>query len=175
LTRRTAIKWLHWICAFIILWFYLVEPEETRADPGGALSVHAGMGVILGVAALIWFSMFLLKGAAGRPGPKLQNLPRKAHPWLNKSLYYGVPALVLSGAFAGLAAPFVIYAFDVLPINFAGGSHGLHDLAEEVHEIVFNAVITLVVLHVAYHIWRHFRLKDNALRIMAPKIFHKWL
>ena len=133
------------------------------------------MGIILGVAVLIWFSMFICKGMAGRVGPKLKNLPRTAYPWLNKSLYFGVPAVVLSGAFAGLAAPFAIYAFDLFPINFTSGSKGLHDFAEEVHGIVFNAVIVLIVAHAGYHVWRHFWLRDNALRIMTPKLMHRWL
>jgi cytochrome b561 len=26
-----------------------------------------------------------------------------------------------------------------------------------------------------FHLWRHFLLKDNALRIMVPKVLHKYL
>ena len=90
------------------------------------------MGLILGVTALLWFAMFLIKGSMARPGPKLQGWARRAHPWVTNSLYFGLPAVVLSGAFAGLAAPFAIYAFDLLPINFASGSRGLHDFAEDI-------------------------------------------
>lgn len=175
LNRRTAIKWLHWIVAFLILWFFLFEPDENRADPGGALSTHAGMGLLLAVSTLIWFSMFLMKGAAGRPGPKLKGPARVVHTPMHKILYWGVPIVVLSGALAGLMAPFLIKAFGVVPINFAGGSTNLHDLAEEVHEIVFDALLIVVVAHTVYHLWRHFWLKDNALRIIFPKALHKYL
>jgi cytochrome b561 len=33
----------------------------------------------------------------------------------------------------------------------------------------------LIVAHLLFHVWRHFWLKDNALRIMVPKPLHKWL
>ena len=84
-------------------------------------------------------------------------------------------ARVFSGAFAGLMAPFAILAFDAVPINFGIGSRTLHGLAEELHEIVFNAVILLIVTHTLFHVWRHYWLKDNALRIMVPKVLHKYL
>ena len=28
MTRRTALKWLHWLAAGLILYFFLVEPED---------------------------------------------------------------------------------------------------------------------------------------------------
>ena len=174
-SRRTAIKWLHWISVFVILYFFLVEPEESRTDPGGALSTHAGMGLALGIATLIWFSMYLSKGLAGRAGPKLPGWGKRLHPLLHKVLSWGVPVMVLSGAITGLLAPFAIQAFGVVPINFAGGTKGLHDLAEEVHEVIFDALLIVIVLHMIFHIWRHVWLKDNALRIMVPKALHRYL
>ncbi len=173
--RRTAIKWLHWVSLFLILYFYLVEPDENRADPGGALSTHSGVGVVLGIAAGIWFAMYLLKGQADRPGPKLPGWAKVAHHRLHQALYIGVPVMVLSGALTGLLAAFLIQAFGVLPINFAGGSKTLNNLAEDVHELVFDALIIVTLAHTAFHLWRHYLLKDNALRIMAPRILRNYL
>ncbi|MCP5086515.1 MAG: cytochrome b [Rhodobacteraceae bacterium] len=175
MNRRTVIKWLHWIVAALVLWFYIFEPEENRSAPGEALSTHAGVGVILAITVVIWFAIFLVKGPAGRPGPKLPNWGKRLHPVMHKALYWGVPAMVLSGALSGLLAPFAIRAFGSLPINFAGGSKALHGLAEELHEVVFNGLILLVVAHALFHIWRHYWLKDNALRIMVPKRLSKYL
>lgn len=175
MNRRVVIKWLHWLSAALILWFYIFEPEESRVDPGGALSTHAGVGIMLGLTVALWFAMYLVKGMAGRAGPKIPALGKRAYPWMHKALYWGLPTMVFSGALAGLLAPFAILAFDVLPINFTGGSRALHGFAEEVHEIVFNALIILVVAHTIFHVWRHFWLRDNALRIMVPKVLHKYL
>ena len=33
----------------------------------------------------------------------------------------------------------------------------------------------IVLLHAGFHIWRHVRLRDNALRIMVPRRFHRYL
>lgn len=174
-SRRTALKWLHWISFFVIFYFFLIEPDENRADPGGALSTHAGMGLVLAVVTAIWLGMYLRKGLAGRPGPKLPAPARKWHRLHHLTLQIGVPVMVGTGAIAGLLAPFAIHAFGAVPINPAWGSKTLHGLAEEVHEIAFNALLTVIVLHILFHLWRHFRLKDNALRIMVPKALHRYL
>ncbi len=169
------IKWLHWLSAALIFYFFLVEPDESRTDPGGALSTHAGMGTLLAVVVLVWVVIYARNGLTGRPGPKLPAWGKKAHPLMHNTLYVGTPVMVLSGALTGLLAPFGIRAFGIVPINPAAGSKGLHGFAEEVHEIAFDALIILIVVHAVFHLWRHFLLKDNALRIMAPKALHKYL
>ena len=175
LNRRAVLKWLHWLSFGLIGYFFLVEPDESRSDPGGALSTHAGVGLFLALVVLIWTLMYLRKGLASRPGPKLPPLARRAHLIMHRALYIGVPVMVATGAIAGLTAPFLISAFGFLPINFAGGTKALHNFAEEIHEITFDLLIIGIVVHALFHVWRHFRLKDNALKIMVPKPLHKWL
>jgi len=43
------------------------------------------------------------------------------------------------------------------------------------HVYQFYALALLVVAHAGFHIWRHLHLRDNALRIMAPKVLHRFL
>lgn len=175
MNRRALIKWLHWLSFALLIYFFAVEPEEDMADAGAALSPHAGAGLLLAIVTGIWLFIWMRKGLAGRAGPKLPGWGKTFHSLNHKLLQIGVPVVVASGAFAGLAAPFLIKGFGIIPINFAGGSKSLHDFATEIHEIVFDALIILIVLHAVFHIWRHIRLKDNALRIMFPKILHRWL
>lgn len=175
LNRRFFLKWMHWLTAGTILYFFLVEPSENRTDPGGALSTHAGMGVLLAFVTALWLSMYLRRGLAGRPGPKLPKWANRFHAFSHKLIQYGVPVIVASGAFAGLAAPFVIRAFGSYQINFGFGSKGIHEFSQEVHEVVFNGLLILIVAHIAFHLWRHLVLKDNALRVMVPKFLHKHL
>ena len=111
MTRRTIVKWLHWLAFFLILYFFFAEPEVEdgpllqRSDE---LSTHAGMGMVLGVASLI-------------------------------TVLAVMNATVLSGALAGLASEYPVLGFGIVPLNPAGwGTEGLHDAMEEVHEIVFN-------------------------------------
>ena len=175
MNRRSVLKWLHWLSAGLILYFFLVEPDEMAADPGAGLSTHAGMGLLLAIVVGIWTLIYLRNGLAGRPGPKLPGVTKRLHPLSHKVLQWGMPIVVATGAMAGLAAPFAIRAFGWLQITPGIGTKTLHDLAQEVHETAFDALIIVVVGHIGFHLWRHLWLKDNALRIMVPRILHKYL
>jgi cytochrome b561 len=175
MTRRTLIKWLHWLSAFLILYFFLVEPEDVERMGAVALATHSGVGMVLAVVALIWISDYLRRGLAGRAGPKLPGWGKRFHGIVHRVLYYGLPATVLTGGLAGLAAPYVIKAFGVIPITFGAGTKNLHELAEELHELAFDALLIVIIAHTAFHVWRHVWLKDNALRIMAPERLHRYL
>jgi len=133
------------------------------------------MGVLLAIVTAIWLLLYWRKGLAGRPGPKLPGWARRLHTLSHRALQFGLPVVVLTGAFAGLAAPFAIKAFGILQINPGVAPRGLHKLAEEVHEIAFDALLVLIVGHILFHLWRHFLIRDNALRIMVPKLLHKYL
>ena len=50
-----------------------------------------------------------------------------------------------------------------------------YDLVGLIHSIEFYALAGIALAHAAFHIWRHLRLRDNALRIMAPKVLHRFL
>lgn len=175
MNRRSVLKWMHWLSAGLILYFFLVEPDEVPTDPGAGLSTHAGMGLVLAIVVGIWTLIYLRKGLAGRPGPKLPGITKRLHPLSHRVLQWGMPIVVATGAIAGLAAPFAIRAFGWLQINPGIGTKTMHDLAQEVHEIAFDALIIVVVGHIGFHLWRHLWLKDNALRIMVPRILHKYL
>lgn len=175
ISRRSALKWLHWLSLGLILYFFLVEPDENRADPGLALATHAGVGLMLAIVVLVWTVMAATKGLAGRAGPKLPDWAKRFHRINHQVLQIALPVMVATGALAGLLAPFAIKAFGLLQINPAAGSKSLHDFAEEVHELAFNALLAVIVLHGIFHLWRHFLLKDNALRIMVPRLLHKYL
>ena len=83
--------------------------------------------------------------------------------------------MVLTGGLAGLTAAFPVRAFGVIPLSPGWGSDTLHGIAEEIHEFAFDALTVLIIAHAGFHIWRHLRLKDNALRIMTPKALHRYL
>jgi len=175
MTHRTHLKWLHWLSFFIILWFWAVEPESVQSLGGAALGIHAGMGVVLAGVSAMWMGMYLRRGLASRPGPKLPGWARRMHPWMHKSLIWGLPAMVLSGGLAGFAAPYAIKLFGVIPVFPGIGHERLHGALEDLHELCFNALLIALFAHVGFHLWRHYVVKDNALRIMAPKRVHKFL
>lgn len=180
MTKRVWVKWLHWTAFGLMAWFFFVEPEvEDRAPDAvrtDGLSTHAGMGMLLAVVAVLWVLTLWRHGLLGRPGPKLKGWMRPAHRWLNLGLAIALPMTVVSGGMAGLASDYPVLGFVIVPLNPSGwGSASWHDVAEEVHEIVFDVTILLVLAHARFHVLRHVVLKDNALRIMAPKVMHRWL
>ncbi|SPF79915.1 cytochrome b [Pseudoprimorskyibacter insulae] len=175
MTRRTAIKTLHWTCAFLILYFFLVEPEDVRNLGAAALATHAGVGLLLAIASVVWFVIFAIKGLAGRAGPKLPPLAKRVHPVVHRILYFGLPFVVFTGAMTAIGAPYVIKAFGIVPLNTGGGTKALQGVFVEVHEIAFNILLFTIVAHAVFHLWRHYILRDNALRIMTPKALHRYL
>ena len=40
---------------------------------------------------------------------------------------------------------------------------------------LFLTLGLLVVAHALFHVWRHYRVRDNALRVMAPRALHRFL
>jgi cytochrome b561 len=173
--RRTMIKWLHWSSLFLILYFWAVEPEDVERLGAAALATHAGVGTVFATVVLVWFASFALKGLAGRPGPKLPGWGKRFHPWLHKSLYWIVLAMVLSGGLIAVFAPYTVLAFGRFPFAPSIDLKVLHELVQEVHELLFNLALIGIGLHASFHIWRHYMLRDNALRIMAPAQLHKYL
>ncbi len=98
------------------------------------------------------------------------------HRIVNSGLYWLVPITVLPGGAAGLASEYPVLGFGVIPLNPSGwGTVALHDIAEEIHEIVFNVTVLMIFVHLGFHIWRHVLLKDNARRIMFPRALHRYL
>ena len=175
MTRRTTLKWLHWLSFGLIVYFFFVEPEDVDRLGAAALATHAGMGTLLGILVAIWFAIYWRKGLASRPGPKLPVWGKKLHPVNHKLLSWGMPLVVLTGALTGFAAPYAIKLFGVIPFFPGFGSKGAHQTFEDIHDIAFNLLLVILIVHIGFHLWRHIGLKDNALRIMVPKVLHRFL
>lgn len=177
--RRNALKVLHWTVFPLLLYFFFVEPEHVSRLPDAAsktaaLATHAGIGLILAGLVAIWTLCYWRYGQAGRLGPKLSDRAKRFHYWGHRALYWALPITMVTGALAGLAAPFAVMGFGVVPLNIVGDG-GLHGAAKEIHEIAFHALTVIAIAHIGFHLWRHYLLKDNALKIMAPKALHRWL
>lgn len=107
--------------------------------------------VFTGLAAL-WVAIMLAGGPLGRPGPKLAGTARAIYRPLHLALY----------ALLGITA--TLNAAELLGLTRPGPA--------------FTAVLILLVtglLHGLFHLWRHTTLYDGALRVMTPRIFHKYL
>lgn len=75
----------------------------------------------------------------------------------------------------GLTSAVLMHAGGVLPIAPRLNMPQAHAIVSWIHIYQFYALALIIVAHATFHIWRHLRLRDNALRIMATKALHRFL
>ena len=105
--------------------------------------------VALGAA---WVGIAVLKGVLAKPGPKLTGFLRDRFTALHIGLYALITLSVVINALALLG---------LAPKDMAFTS------------LLF--VLAAATFHALFHIWRHCALYDNALRMIFPKSWHKYL
>ena len=173
--RRPALKALHWAMAPLFVWFLVVTPADTvRAGPW-MVALHSDLGLIFTSLSLLWFALYMRRGLASRPGPKLRGALRPLHRAIHAGLIWGLAILAVTGFAIGLTSSRLLWAGGVWPIAPPLGLPAANALAGIVHYTVFYALAALAAGHAAFHVWRHVRLRDNALRIMAPRALHRFL
>ncbi len=174
-TRRAALKALHWTVLPFFVWFLIVTPADVGRVGPWAVRLHSVFGLIFVSLCLLWTLDMLRRGLASRPGPKLRGWARGIHRPLHLTLIWGLFGVALTGFLLGLTASRVLFAGAILPIAPPLGLPDANALVGKLHSVEFYALAVLVAFHAAFHIWRHVRLRDNALRIMAPRALHRFL
>ena len=174
-TRRTALKWLHWSIVPLFIWFLLVQPKDVTPFGPAAFQAHSMLALIFVSLSLMWFADLMRRGLASRPGPKLRGILRPLHRIMHLTLIWGLFFVAVTGFLLGLSAAVLLKAGGVLPIAPPMGWPHLNHLIGQVHIIEFYALGIVAGVHAVFHIWRHYKLQDNALRIMLPKRLHKHL
>lgn len=173
--KRTVLKWLHWGIIPFFVWFVFADPEVIRRWGPGWFQFHSTMGLGFSVIALAWTAFSLRNGLLSRPGPKLPTWAKRVHRLMHLGLVASLFLVAFGGFLLGLTASFQMKAGGVLPFAPPLDMPRTHDLVGVAHVYQFYSMIGLVAAHAVFHIWRHLRLRDNALRIMAPKRLHRFL
>lgn len=173
--RRTTLKALHWAILPFFIWFMCADPDALRRMGPGWFQLHSVNGLIFVTLALVWTIWHLRQGLASRPGPKLPNRARALHPILHKTLIWGLFTVALTGFGLGLTSAVLLRAGGILPIAPPLNMPQAHGVVSWIHIYQFYGLALVVCLHAAFHTWRHLHLRDNALRIMAPKALHRFL
>lgn len=173
--RRTVLKWLHWSVLPLFLWFLVVQPSDVARVGPWAVHLHSVFGLLFVSLALTWTGLHLAKGLASRPGPKLTGWARWLHPVIHRTLIWGLFAVALTGFLLGLTSARLLWAGGIVPIAPPLDLPRANDAVGWVHAVEFYALGVVAGAHALFHIWRHVALKDNALRIMAPKGLHRFL
>lgn len=173
--RRTTLKWLHWTMLPLLIWFVLVQPKDVVPIGRWAFLIHSNLAVVFVSISLFWTADLMRRGLASRPGPKLPLWAKRTHQIMHKVIIWGLFTVAFTGFLLGLTSSVLLKAGGFLPIAPPLGLRQANAFVGTFHIIQFYILAAIVALHAGFHIWRHFRLHDNALRIMVPKTFHRWL
>ncbi len=173
--RRLALKWLHWGLLPFFVWFLFADPEVLRRMGPGWFRLHSVMGLAFVSLSLAWTGFYLRRGLLSRPGPKLPGWARRAHRAMHHALVWGLFLVAFGGFLLGLTSSVPMKAGGILPIAPPLGMPAANHLIGIVHTYQFYALAGLAAVHAGFHVWRHVRLRDNALRIMAPRLLHRFM
>ncbi len=173
--RRTWLKFLHWGILPFFVWFLFADPDALRRAGKWVFRFHSVMGLIFVTFALAWTVTYLRAGLASRPGPKLPPWARKTHRIMHLTLIWGLFLVAFGGFLLGLTSTVTLWAGGIIPIAPPMGWPRANAIVGDAHTYQFYLLAGLAVAHALFHIWRHLHLRDNALRIMAPKRLHKYL
>ena len=132
-------------------------------------ALHKSFG--LTVLALVVLRL-LWRWHAGKPRP-VPGMPRwqeHAADLSHYGLYVLLFAIPISGWVLNSAAGFPLRWFGLFKLPaIAGKDHALHELAEEVHEWLFWALVALALVHACAAFYHHLVQRDATLARMLPK------
>lgn len=173
--RRTLLKVIHWAMVPMLIWFILVTPDDVLPFGPTAFQAHSALALVFVTACLWWTADYMRRGLASRPGPKLPGWGRCVHQWMHKALIWGLFGVALTGFLLGLTSATLLKAGGVLPIAPPLGMKRANEIIGQIHIYEFYLLAVIALGHAAFHVWRHLKLRDNALRIMAPRALHRFL
>ncbi|WP_299045697.1 hypothetical protein [uncultured Tateyamaria sp.] len=117
---------------------------------GGPIPIIAWVFALSGMALC---GLAAVRGLMNGPGPKLEGVLRRAHPWLSRGMYVAL-ALVAGGT----------------AWRLAGGAWAGPPMTD-----LYFYLMAASALHAIFHLWRHTALGDGALRRMTPTSMHNLL
>ena len=174
--RRTWLKALHAVMIPLTFWFMIATPAFVNRvfGPGGA-AINSKIALVFVTLCLIWTADYLRRGLASRPGPKLPPKARRFHQILHKTIIWGLFCVPVGGLLLGFTASRQLWGGGIVPLGVPLSMPEANHIIGKIHIIQFYTLGAIIVVHASFHIWRHVKLRDNALRIMAPKVLHRFL
>ncbi|RYH01869.1 cytochrome B [Salipiger sp. IMCC34102] len=173
--RRVWLKTLHAAMIPMFIWFLVMTPARVLPFGPAAFRAHSMLALVFVSLVLFWYADYMRRGLAGRPGPKLPPLARRFHQLVHKVLIWGLFLVALSGFLLGLTSDRLLKAGGFLPIAPPLDLARANEIVGRLHVIEYYALGVIAGAHALFHVWRHLRLRDNALRIMTPKRWHRFL
>lgn len=166
-------KALHWLVVVLILamaWLGLTMGDLPNGpDKIATYALHKSIGISILAIVLLRLCWRLYAGAPlAVPGtPRWQQRIASFAHW---ALYALLLAMPLSGWVLNSSSGFPLQWFGLVNLPaITGKDHELHELAEEIHELLFWIMVALVVAHAAAAFYHHLFQRDATLARMLPK------
>ena len=162
-------KIIHWLMAIIIMLdlnvaqkfggdMELLDRLESRVD-------HATAGMIVTFLFILRLVLRYKYGAPSLPSqmPDWQQTMAKVGHY---GLYFLMGLLIISGITAANFTADPIVVFGSINLSSEVNNTFMFDYVRKVHEFSTNAIIALIIVHIAAAIYHHFIMRDNTTRNM---------
>lgn len=165
-------KLLHWTTLLLLVWIswlgLTMGDLPNGPDKIATYALHKSIGITILTLVAIRIAWRL---HAGAPAP-IQGTPHwqeRVASLTHLALYGLLLAMPLSGWILNSASGYPLQWFGLVNLPaIAGKDHDLHELAEDIHEWLFWAMVTLVVVHAAAAFYHHLFQRDATLLRMLP-------
>lgn len=164
---------LHWLVVALVLtmaWLGLTMGElPSGPDKTATYALHKSIGIsilALMVLRLLW------RLHAGAPAPVASTPPFQVRvaALTHLGLYALLLAMPISGWVLNSAGGFALQWFGLFNLpGITGRDQDLHELAKDLHQWMFWALVTLAALHAAAAFYHHLFLGDATLARMLPR------
>ena len=162
--RMVIVHWLT-LALLVVAWFLGDSLDDARHDGHATLMGYAVHGLVGGAIFLLALARLYFRGKDGTPPPVGQSLMDKVAKGIHHALY----ALLLLVPLSGIMQVVTSKVFDalrawdaaLLPAKFTGVP------AHEVHGVLVNVMIVLVVVHVLGAAKHQFIMKDGLMGRMS--------
>lgn len=175
LTRRQWLKVVHWAMVPLTVWFLVIGPPQAHALGSWGFVLHSNLALLFVVLCLGWTAHFVWRGMLTTRTPKLSPALARTHWWMHRLIVWNLFGIALGGFLLGLTASRQFKAGTWLPFAPPMDLPTLHDWIGTIHIVHYYAFGAFILAHAAFHVWRHYALRDNALRVMAPRWAHRFL
>ena len=158
---------IHWLTLVLLIaaWFLGDTVHDARKEGGATLLGYAAHGLVGGTVFLLALARLYFRRKDGTPPPMGESLMDKVAKGIHHALYALLLLLPFSGFMQVVTSKVcdALRAWDatLLPAKFTGVP------AHQVHEILVNVLIVLVVVHVLGAIKHQFIMKDGLMERMS--------
>lgn len=162
-------KVVHWLMAIgIMLDLNIAQKfggEMLRADRIESRVDHATLGTIITVLLVIRIYLRWKNGSPALPADMSQWQKTFAH-LAHWALYILMAALVITGILSAMNADSLINPFGVLIYSDGTGNQSMFLFIRTIHELITNAIIALIVVHVLAALYHLLIVRDGITQRM---------